>query len=87
MTKAEFISAARCTSYVEGVLDSLSSAQNSHYLPRSVSVCLRQGVTGNQAVRILVKWLNDNPKYLDVEPPSTIVMAALHESFPCSGGH
>jgi hypothetical protein len=44
--------------------------------------CLPSNFTNIQLARILVKYLNDNPKYLSQEAYLSVV-ASLHEAFPC----
>jgi hypothetical protein len=46
-------------------------------------VCMPNSVSYVQAARIVVKWLKENPKYLD-GPPGVLVILALRDSYPCS---
>lgn len=46
------------------------------------SVCLTDGVTGNQMARVVIKFLEDNPENLNADE-SMLVKAALTKAFPC----
>jgi hypothetical protein len=48
----------------------------------SADVCTGQGVTFSQMERVVVKFLQDNPKKLNCNQ-STLVEMALSKAFPC----
>jgi hypothetical protein len=48
----------------------------------SADVCTGQGVTFSQMERVVVKFLQDNPKKLNLNQ-STLVEMALSKAFPC----
>jgi hypothetical protein len=48
----------------------------------SADVCTGQGVTFSQMERVVVKFLQDNPKKLNLNQ-STLVEMALAKAFPC----
>jgi hypothetical protein len=48
----------------------------------SADVCTGQGVTFSQMERVVVKFLQDNPKKLNLNQ-STLVQMALSKAFPC----
>jgi hypothetical protein len=48
----------------------------------SADVCTGQGVTFSQMERVVVKFLQDNPKTLNLNQ-STLVEMALSKAFPC----
>src|SRR5580692_6158707 len=48
----------------------------------SADVCTGEGVTFSQMERVVVKFLEDNPKKLNLNQ-STLVQMALSKAFPC----
>jgi hypothetical protein len=48
----------------------------------SADVCTEEGVTFSQMERVVVKFLQDNPKKLNLNQ-STLVQTALSKAFPC----
>jgi hypothetical protein len=64
-----------CFSYVAGVVDGLKMMQVPMY-------CAPDGVTYAQDVRIAVKYMQYNPKYLAAET-RYLVTSALVDAFPC----
>jgi hypothetical protein len=66
----ESFSAGFCTGLVDGIIYSSSS------------VCPPDGVTALQSVRVVVKFLNDNPDKLNLDQ-RVLVDAALTKAFPC----
>jgi hypothetical protein len=48
----------------------------------SADVCTGEGVTFSQMERVVVKFLQDNPKKLNLNQ-STLVQTALAKAFPC----
>ena len=48
----------------------------------SPDVCTGEGVTFSQMERVVVKFLQDNPKNLNLNQ-STLVQTALSKAFPC----
>ena len=48
----------------------------------SADVCTGEGVTFSQMERVVVKFLQDNPKKLNLNQ-STLVQMALSKAFPC----
>jgi hypothetical protein len=74
-------SQAVCFGYVSGMIDSykILSAVN----PSIRFICLpRQGISTDQATRIIVKWLQEHPERLH-ETPRILVFDALRSAFPC----
>jgi Rap1a immunity proteins len=70
-----------CIGYVQGFLDSISITQS--VTGSRQGVCLPpQGVANDQAVRILVKYLRDNPQSLHESGRSSLYIA-LAKAFPC----
>jgi hypothetical protein len=64
-----------CFSYVAGVVDGLKMTPAPVY-------CAPEGVTYAQDVRIAVKYMQDNPKYLAAET-RYLITSALVDAFPC----
>jgi hypothetical protein len=48
----------------------------------SADVCTEEGVTFSQMERVVVKFLQDNPKKLNLNQ-STLIVMALSKAFPC----
>lgn len=83
-----------CVSYVKGFMDgAMVTTANERYfrhgkrIPQNDSLnhsfyCPPEEFTPTQGVRILSKYLEDNPKELHL-PPSVLTMSALREAFPC----
>ena len=70
-----------CIGYVSGFLDahSLATAQNG----ASKAICTPQrGISNDQAIRIFVKYLQENPKTLH-ESGRMSLFVALAKTFPC----
>jgi hypothetical protein len=68
---SELFNEGYCLGFVEGV------AEASH------SVCLPTGVQPRQAVRIVVKFLQDHPEKLNLYG-AILADTALSQAFPCS---
>ena len=70
-----------CIGYVSGFLDSMSVTVTS--TGGRQNVCLPQhGITNDQAIRIFVKFLRENPKTLH-ESGRMSLYIALAKAFPC----
>jgi len=68
-----------CAAYINGFMDGIAmqSINNRRY------ICWpKDGLSAFQAVRIVVKWLEDHPKNLNKSGRSE-VMLALEDAFPC----
>jgi len=69
-----------CAAYVSGFLDSMSNTPGA---PDATGVCFPEpGVSDEQAIHALVKYLRENPKTLN-RPGRTSLMPALKKAFPC----
>lgn len=74
--------AVGCTGYVSGFLDGMSLASTSAKAQRAV--CLPdRGISNDQAMRIFVKYLRDNPEILHQSGRMSFYIA-LARSFPCA---
>ncbi|WP_342243228.1 Rap1a/Tai family immunity protein [Pseudomonas sp. OTU5201] len=77
----DLIGAGRCQGLVEGTLDTVYMMDTVHNAKRAI--CLPEGVTKLQLIKITVKYINDNPKLLNQNESSLIMLAAL-DAFPCN---
>jgi Rap1a immunity proteins len=81
------ISGLQCLAYVMGVIDDRFNlridemAATGAFDPARY-FCFPHGVTPDQAVRVVVKWLGDHPARLH-EDAIKLVLDALKENFPC----
>jgi len=70
--------ASFCLGYVLGVHEMAAE--------RSPGYCNLKGVTNNQIVLVVAKYLKDNPAKLHIEA-TTLVLTALRDAFPCTEGN
>ncbi|MES9902804.1 MAG: Rap1a/Tai family immunity protein [Sedimenticola sp.] len=72
---------AACLSYIEGVIDTEATLSQIH--SRLSHMCIpARGVTKGQVMRIVAKFLKDNPEGLH-HAVSTDVLLSLSIVFPC----
>lgn len=70
-----------CSGVVEGVMNTMAVLNNN--LPVNYKVCLPNGgITNGQALRIVDKFLHDNPAKLNEDAPF-LTMLALYNAYPC----
>jgi hypothetical protein len=69
-----------CHAKVEGVVGTIGVFHL--VLPVKIRVCFPEGVTIGQNVRIVIKYLQDNPDQLHL-PDADLIYLALHKAFPC----
>lgn len=83
-SKTEFVESGYCLGYVTGVIDDHFMWQISESSPLDPAkhFCLPDGVTPDQAVRVLLKWLDDHPARLH-ERAIDLILNAFRDSFPC----
>ena len=82
LSQEESLGALYCGSYVSGFLDGMSLAVGSTKSQRVV--CLpERGITNDQAARLLVKYLRENPQTLHQSGRMSLYIA-LAKSFPCA---
>jgi Rap1a immunity proteins len=87
MARGDLVNGAHCVGYVQGVIDDHFSCQinetsSAAALDPVKHFCLPDGVTPNQTVRVIVKWLEDHPARLH-EKAIGLVLDALRDNFPC----
>jgi hypothetical protein len=71
-----------CAGYISGVSDTISSMQNTNAINPPL-VCTTSGVSVEQEVDIVVKYLRDNPAYRN-QAAGGLVVGALMQAFPCT---
>ena len=73
-----------CLAYVAGGKDALQAQQvMGDAKGGGIHACFPEdGITNNQAVLIVIKWLKDNPGMLHL-PAVVLVTGALAQDFPC----
>jgi hypothetical protein len=84
---AEFAKSTFCIGYIRGVLDEIWTQQN---LPDDIGVknvgrpkiCISNEITNAQAVKVAVKYLQDNPAKLQLSA-NYLIRLSMEEAFPC----
>lgn len=89
--RGDDVNGAHCLGYVQGVIDDhfiwqMYETSSSAALDPTKHFCLPDGVTPNQTVRVILKWLEDHPARLH-ERAVELALAALRENFPCKQKH
>lgn len=75
------VQAGSCLGMVEGVRNTMLILNSS--LPEKMKICLPPtGIKNGQAVRVVVKYLNDNPEKLN-EDSTLLTMLAIAHAYPC----
>lgn len=72
-----------CFGMVQGVSESILVLNNS--LPKDLKFCIptgENGISHGQSVRIVTKFLQDNPKLLN-EHDALLIMMAYKQAYPC----
>ena len=73
----------KCAAYISGILDSYRVI--SFQVPQARFICLPdQGISNDQAIRVVIKWLQEHPSRLQ-ESARVSVLTALKYACPCSG--
>jgi len=81
LSQEESLLALYCASYVSGFLDAMSLTVTT--TKGNKVVCTpERGITNDQAARILVKYLRENPKTLHQSGRMSLYVA-LAKAFPC----
>ncbi|MGH9733808.1 MAG: Rap1a/Tai family immunity protein [Candidatus Acidiferrales bacterium] len=68
-----------CKGYVLGVVDSLVGVSAVEKQP---SICISADAATDQLLRVVAKYLADNPAKLN-EPAGALVAGAMADAFPC----
>lgn len=67
-----------CRGYILGIVDEMVVASFQNH----TALCIPTNADDDQLIRVVVKYLNDNPATLNV-PASMLVMKSMNEAFPC----
>jgi hypothetical protein len=87
LSDAEFGKSAFCIGYIRGVLDEIWMQQNR---PDDIGVknvgrpkiCISDDISNAQAVKVALKYLNDNPAKLHLAA-NFLIRLSMEEAFPC----
>jgi hypothetical protein len=71
-----------CTGYVTGVMQALDLARSLSDTQDQRNYPFLAGIASGQAIRVIVKYLRENPEKLQ-ERSVTLSLAALQRAFPC----
>jgi Rap1a immunity proteins len=74
--------ASWCTGWVTGVTQALDLARRLSDTQDQKNYPCLAGIASGQAIRVIVKYLRENPEKLR-EPAVTLSLAALQRAFPC----
>ncbi|RYG98910.1 MAG: hypothetical protein EON58_05650 [Alphaproteobacteria bacterium] len=81
---------AICISYISGVRDSLDAMKEggvTEFGSPSIKLpCIRTAVTNGQIQAVVVKWLNENPRFRDYRAWN-IIFFSVAQSFPCNSAN
>jgi hypothetical protein len=78
----EEMAAAFCFGVVRGVQDTILAWHRAEPHTRSPIACVPAGVSTSESVKIVRKYLAENPALLHL-PDTTLVAQALRNAFPC----
>jgi|HubBroStandDraft_1064217.scaffolds.fasta_scaffold168636_2 hypothetical protein len=79
-------SAGLCAGYISGVVDSQAMWEAFEHVEKNYEqfhYCMPAAATNEQALKIVVKYLDDHPERLH-EPANILILEALHKAFPCA---
>lgn len=85
ISAADQVKAGFCTGFITGVGDlntTLNEIQKDKNAGFVGSPCMPTGVTTGQVVRVVVKFLKDNPENLHM-PAAALTIGAIRKAFPC----
>src|SRR5262249_2989702 len=71
----------RCIGYISGIMD-MNGYLRALKLVQKPLFCPPQEITNSQAVRVLVKFIEDNPERMHHEGP-VVAVIAFSRAFPC----
>ena len=75
------LDATQCVEYIKGAIDAYIYA-GTYFMKPADSICMPQGFTGEQAVRIVLKYLDSHPETLHLDAGG-LVWVAIHSDFAC----
>jgi hypothetical protein len=80
-SQRERLGRTHCRSYITGMVDAYMLITG--VAPQARFICLpEEGVAGDQAVKIFVKWVRSHPEGQDM-PAKSAVLVSLGNAFPC----
>jgi hypothetical protein len=83
VTGADKIEMGYCVGYISGIKDAVYMVQIAQKSGSTYDVCLpSDSIENGQAVRVVYKWLQDNPGKLHM-PAMTLILKAFQRDFPC----
>jgi Rap1a immunity proteins len=93
LTSEEIVKATHCDGYLLGVMDTYGTWEGQWKLlanlPRDASyymlrpnACIPDGVTVEEAIQVVLKFLQDNPTLLH-KPEGYVTAFALSKAYPC----
>jgi Rap1a immunity proteins len=85
LSSADIAEGAFCTGYVSGIHDTdymVQMLEEHEKITLMKHACPPSNVSTEQAVRVVVKYLRDNPERLHM-PAAVLVTDAIRRSFPC----
>ena len=78
--RSDLMSAGVCLGFITGVQDTIDALML--YKRLATFVCPPQGLTRGDTVTLVIRYLEKNPKYLELTA-NLAVIAALQNAFPC----
>jgi hypothetical protein len=85
VTTKEMLDSAYCGGYIAGVIDSQTmqfAMDGMDHVKGRNRYCRPEEVTNGQVLKVLKKWLDNNPEKLHLRA-DTIILTAMLEAFPC----
>lgn len=77
--RVSLVRAGKCSGYVAGAMDSRFAWEE---VAKQKLFCMPEGVSGEQPIRIVAKYLEQHPDELHL-PAATLVIFAFVGAFPC----
>ena len=78
----EALDGTQCLEYIKGAIDAYGYATVRNLIKPPDSICMPHGFTGEQAVLIVLKYLDNHPENLHLDAGG-LVWVAIHSAFPC----
>ncbi|MFC1844111.1 Rap1a/Tai family immunity protein [Thermodesulfobacteriota bacterium] len=69
-----------CTAFIQGAIDAHNHFTSYHNFPSRC--CLPKGISGKKIAGIFLKFVKENPNFLE-KPAMTTLDNALNNAFPC----
>ena len=85
LSSADAVEGTFCVGYISGIHDmdyTVQMLEEHEKITLMKHACPPSNVSTEQAVRVVVKYLRDNPERLNL-PASVLVTGAVRTSFPC----